>query len=202
MDLGPAHSSTTSTGSGSGWAPSTAGDCSLRTTSDPARAPAAGQQIGRWDNSYALPVIKLLFATARTCAYPDCAIPLVFIEEERDVREIAVQIAHIRSPEGQRASSRPGLPARQAQQRRKPPAALRRPPPPRRPERLQVLHRGAPCLEERPRPPKAAASPSRTTTSWASRPAGGLARRAGPGHPAPDGGGSEAAGHRAGPAPP
>jgi hypothetical protein len=49
-------------------------------------------------HSYALPVVKLLFATARTCAYPRCAIPLVFIDEERDVREIAVQIAHIRSP--------------------------------------------------------------------------------------------------------
>jgi hypothetical protein len=49
-------------------------------------------------HSYALPVIKLLFATARTCAYPDCAIPLVFIDEDRDVREVAVQIAHIRSP--------------------------------------------------------------------------------------------------------
>jgi hypothetical protein len=49
-------------------------------------------------HSYALPVIKLLFATARTCAYPDCTIPLVFIDEDRDVREIAVQIAHIRSP--------------------------------------------------------------------------------------------------------
>jgi hypothetical protein len=51
-------------------------------------------------HSYALPVIKLLFATARTCAYPDCTIPLVFIDEERDVREFAVQIAHIRSSLG------------------------------------------------------------------------------------------------------
>jgi hypothetical protein len=49
-------------------------------------------------HTYALPVIKLLFATAKTCAYPGCAIPLVFIDEDRDVREVAVQIAHIRSP--------------------------------------------------------------------------------------------------------
>ena len=49
-------------------------------------------------HTYALPVIKLLFATARTCAYPGCAIPLIFIDEDRDVCEVAVQIAHIRSP--------------------------------------------------------------------------------------------------------
>jgi hypothetical protein len=49
-------------------------------------------------HNYPLPVIKLLFATARTCAYPDCETPLVFVDKDRDVREIAVQIAHIRSP--------------------------------------------------------------------------------------------------------
>jgi hypothetical protein len=47
---------------------------------------------------YGLPVIKLLFATARTCAYPGCTAPLVFLAEDRGVREVAVQIAHIRSP--------------------------------------------------------------------------------------------------------
>ncbi|MCW2930386.1 MAG: hypothetical protein JWM19_1348 [Actinomycetia bacterium] len=61
-------------------------------------------------HSYALPVIKLLFATARTCAYPDCKIPLVFIDEERDVREIAVQIAHIRSPKAEGPRHDPGYP--------------------------------------------------------------------------------------------
>jgi hypothetical protein len=61
-------------------------------------------------HSYALPVIKLLFATARTCAYPDCTIPLVFIEEERDVREIAVQIAHIRSPKAEGPRHDPDYP--------------------------------------------------------------------------------------------
>jgi hypothetical protein len=45
-----------------------------------------------------LPVIKLLFATASTCAYPGCAVPLVFIDQEHGVREVAVQVAHIRSP--------------------------------------------------------------------------------------------------------
>jgi hypothetical protein len=49
-------------------------------------------------HTYALPVIKLLFATARTCAYPGCAVLLVFIDQEHGVREVAVQIAHIRSP--------------------------------------------------------------------------------------------------------
>jgi hypothetical protein len=49
-------------------------------------------------HTYALPVIKLLFATASTCAYPSCTIPLIVIDEDRDVREVAVQIAHIRSP--------------------------------------------------------------------------------------------------------
>ena len=55
-------------------------------------------RINRVGHTYALPVIKLLFATARTCAYPGSATPLVFIDEDRDVREVAVQIAHIRSP--------------------------------------------------------------------------------------------------------
>jgi hypothetical protein len=88
----------TSTGSGSCWAPPTVRDCSRRATFSLARAPSAGQQNRHVGHSYALPVIKLLFATARTCAYPDCTIPLVFVDADRDVREIAVQIAHIRSP--------------------------------------------------------------------------------------------------------
>jgi hypothetical protein len=46
---------------------------------------------------YPLPVIKLLFATARTCAYPGCQVPLVFEDKERGIRSVAVQIAHIRS---------------------------------------------------------------------------------------------------------
>ena len=49
-------------------------------------------------HSYTLPVIKLLFATARTCAYPTCPTPLVVADDDHGVREIAVQIAHIRSP--------------------------------------------------------------------------------------------------------
>jgi hypothetical protein len=62
-------------------------------------------------HSYTLPTIKLLFATARTCAYPGCATPLVHIDEGRGVREIAVQIAHIRSakPDGPRYD--PAFPA-------------------------------------------------------------------------------------------
>ena len=49
-------------------------------------------------HSYSLPVIKLLFATARTCAYPGCPNLLVFEDPDRGVRSVAVQIAHIRSP--------------------------------------------------------------------------------------------------------
>lgn len=58
-------------------------------------------------HSYTDRVIKFLFATARTCAYPDCATPLVFIDAAHDVREIAVEIAHIRSakPGGPRYDS-------------------------------------------------------------------------------------------------
>lgn len=61
-------------------------------------------------HTYALPVIKLLFATARTCAYPSCATLLVFIDEDRDVREVAVQIAHIRSPKPDGPRYDPGFP--------------------------------------------------------------------------------------------
>jgi hypothetical protein len=46
---------------------------------------------------YTLPVIKLLFATARTCAYPGCQVPPVFEDKDRGIRSVAVQIAHIRS---------------------------------------------------------------------------------------------------------
>jgi hypothetical protein len=46
-------------------------------------------------HSYSLPTIKILFGTARHCAYPGCTVPLVF--EDRGCRTVAVQIAHIRS---------------------------------------------------------------------------------------------------------
>jgi hypothetical protein len=49
-------------------------------------------------HNYTLPTIKLLFATARTCAYPGCQVPLVFEDAARGIRSVAVQIAHIRSP--------------------------------------------------------------------------------------------------------
>ena len=49
-------------------------------------------------HNYTLPTLKLLFATARTCAYPGCTTALIFNDEDRGVWEIAVQIAHIRSP--------------------------------------------------------------------------------------------------------
>jgi hypothetical protein len=49
-------------------------------------------------HNYTLPTIKLLFATARSCAYPGCPVPLVFEDADRGVRSVAVQIAHIRSP--------------------------------------------------------------------------------------------------------
>ena len=62
---------------------------------------------------YPLPVIKLLFATARTCAYPDCEIPLVFVDEDRGVREVAVQIAHVRSPKPGGPRYDPAFPADQ-----------------------------------------------------------------------------------------
>jgi hypothetical protein len=48
-------------------------------------------------HSFAQPTIKLLFATARTCAYPGCTVPLVFEDPGRGVRSVSVQIAHIRS---------------------------------------------------------------------------------------------------------
>ncbi|WP_309102345.1 HNH endonuclease [Microbacterium sp.] len=47
--------------------------------------------------SYSLPTIKMLFAEASHCAYPDCNESLVFEDPARGVRSIAVQIAHIRS---------------------------------------------------------------------------------------------------------
>jgi hypothetical protein len=62
-------------------------------------------------HSYPLPTIKLLFATARTCAYPPCATPLVFIDEDHGVREVAVQIAHIRSPKRDGPRHDPTFPA-------------------------------------------------------------------------------------------
>lgn len=62
-------------------------------------------------HSYTLPVTKLLFATARTCAYPGCAVPLVFVDQQHGVREIAVQIAHIRSPKPGGPRHDPGFPA-------------------------------------------------------------------------------------------
>jgi hypothetical protein len=49
-------------------------------------------------HSFPQPTFKLLFATARTCAYPGCQAPLVFEDPGRGVRSVAVQIAHIRSP--------------------------------------------------------------------------------------------------------
>lgn len=48
-------------------------------------------------HNYTLPTVKLLFATARTCAYPDCRVPPVFEDADRGIRSVAVQIAHIRS---------------------------------------------------------------------------------------------------------
>ena len=56
-------------------------------------------------------MVKLLFATARTCAYPGCAVPLVFIDQEHGVREVAVQIAHIRSPKPGGPRHDPDFPA-------------------------------------------------------------------------------------------
>ena len=51
-----------------------------------------------------LPILKSLFAQATHCAYPNCSDPLVFEDPQRDIRTIAVQIAHIRSerPDGPR----------------------------------------------------------------------------------------------------
>lgn len=46
-------------------------------------------------HSYSSTVIKILFGTARHCAYPGCTVPLVF--EDRGRRTVAVEIAHIRS---------------------------------------------------------------------------------------------------------
>jgi hypothetical protein len=62
-------------------------------------------------HTYALPVVKLLFATARSCAYPGCSIPLVFIDADHGVREVAVQIAHIRSPKPGGPRYEPDFPA-------------------------------------------------------------------------------------------
>ncbi len=73
----------------------------------------AGRQNRRVGHSYTLPVIKLLFATARTCAYPGCATPLVVADTDRDVREVAVQIAHIRSPKPDGPRYDPAFPAAQ-----------------------------------------------------------------------------------------
>jgi hypothetical protein len=69
--------------------------------------------MGRWVHTYTLPVVKLLFATARTCAYPACATPLIFIDQDRGVREVAVQIAHIRSPKADGPSYDPAFPSDQ-----------------------------------------------------------------------------------------
>jgi hypothetical protein len=49
-------------------------------------------------HNYSLTTIKGLFGQASRCAYPDCPMPLVFVDEARGVRAIAVHIAHIRSP--------------------------------------------------------------------------------------------------------
>jgi hypothetical protein len=43
-------------------------------------------------------VIMKLFAKARTCAYRGCSVPLMFIGQDHGVREVAVRIAHVRSP--------------------------------------------------------------------------------------------------------
>jgi hypothetical protein len=59
---------------------------------------------------YTRPVIKLLFATARTCAYPGCQVPLVFEDHERGIRSVAVQIAHIRSARRSGPRHDPGYP--------------------------------------------------------------------------------------------
>lgn len=59
---------------------------------------------------YTQPVIKLLFATARTCAYPGCQVPLVFEDKERGIRSVAVQIAHIRSAKPSGPRHDPGYP--------------------------------------------------------------------------------------------
>jgi hypothetical protein len=56
-----------------------------------------GRQNIRVGHNYTLPTIKLLFATARTCAYSGCQVPLVFEDAARGIRSVAVQIAHIRS---------------------------------------------------------------------------------------------------------
>lgn len=37
-------------------------------------------------HNYTLPTIKLLFATARTCAYPDCEVPLAFEDADSSIR--------------------------------------------------------------------------------------------------------------------
>jgi hypothetical protein len=64
-------------------------------------------------HSYTDRVIKLLFATARTCAFPGCGTPLVFVDDGHAVREIAVQIAHIRSPKPGGPRHDPAFPADQ-----------------------------------------------------------------------------------------
>jgi hypothetical protein len=45
--------------------------------------------------NYSMPTIKTLFAQARSCAYPRCNAPLVFVD--RNVTTVVAQIAHIRS---------------------------------------------------------------------------------------------------------
>jgi hypothetical protein len=64
----------------------------------------------RFDN---LPTIKLLFATARTCAYPGCQVPLVFEDAESGSRSVALKIAHIQSPEATGPRPGPEYPAEQ-----------------------------------------------------------------------------------------
>jgi len=63
----------------------------------PPLALPGGRQNGQVPSPYTQQVIKLLFATARTCAYPGCQVPPVFEDKERGIRSVAVQIAHIRS---------------------------------------------------------------------------------------------------------
>jgi hypothetical protein len=61
-------------------------------------------------HSFTQPTIKLLFATAQTCAYPGCQVPLVFEDPGRGVRSVAVQIAHIRSAKATGPRYDPGYP--------------------------------------------------------------------------------------------
>ena len=76
----------------------------------PGPGTAQGRQNRRVGHNYTLPTIKLLFATARTCAYPGCQVPLVFEDADRGIRSVAVQIAHIRSPKPSGPRHDPGYP--------------------------------------------------------------------------------------------